>query len=76
MNLLKQIAFFVFYCIALGTVTACALVVILHAVFGFSMALALLSKFTTLGFFPVGAGFAFAFYLAAERPGMDELQRA
>ena len=34
------------------------------AVFGFSMALALLSKFTALGFFPVGAGLALAFYLA------------
>src|ERR1019366_7359579 len=45
------------------------------AIFGFSMALALLSKFTTLGFFPVGAGLGLAFYLAAERPGMDEIQR-
>jgi hypothetical protein len=45
------------------------------AVFGFSMALALLSKFTTLGFFPVGAGIALVFYLAAERPGMDGLKQ-
>jgi hypothetical protein len=45
------------------------------AVFGFSMALAMLSKFTTLGFFPVGAGIALAFYLAVERPGMDKLKQ-
>jgi hypothetical protein len=45
------------------------------AVFGFAMALALLSKFTALGFFPVGVGLALAFYLAAERPGMDRLKQ-
>jgi 4-amino-4-deoxy-L-arabinose transferase-like glycosyltransferase len=45
------------------------------AIFGFCMALALLSKFTTLGFFPVGAAIALAFYLAAERPGMQRLKR-
>ena len=44
-------------------------------IFGFCMALALLSKFTTLGFFPVGAAIALAFYLAAERPGMDRLKQ-
>jgi len=44
------------------------------AIFGFCLALALLSKFTTLGFFPVGAAIALAFYLAAERPGMDQLK--
>src|ERR1017187_5780284 len=43
------------------------------AVFGFSLALAMLSKFTTLGFFPVSAAIALAFYLAAERPGIDRL---
>ena len=43
------------------------------AIFGFSLALAMLSKFTTLGFFPVSAVVALAFYLAAERPGMDRL---
>jgi hypothetical protein len=43
-------------------------------IFGFCMALALLSKFTTLGFFPVGAAIALAFYLAAERPGMKHLK--
>src|SRR5206468_350035 len=45
------------------------------AIFGFCMALALLSKFTTLGFFPVGAALALLFYLAAERPGMERLAR-
>jgi hypothetical protein len=45
------------------------------AVFGLCMALALLSKFTTLGFFPVGAGIALVFYLAAERPGVDRLHQ-
>ena len=45
------------------------------AIFGFCMALALLSKFTTLGFFPVGAAIALAFYLAAERPGMERLKQ-
>jgi hypothetical protein len=45
------------------------------AVFGFCMALAMLSKFTTLGFFPVGAVIALAFYLAAERPGMERLKQ-
>ena len=44
-------------------------------VFGFCMALALLSKFTTLGFFPVGAAIALVFYLAAERPGIDRLKQ-
>ena len=43
------------------------------AIFGFSLALAMLSKFTTLGFFPVSAAIALAFYLAAERPGIDRL---
>jgi hypothetical protein len=45
------------------------------AVFGFCLALALLSKFTALGFFPTGAGIALAFYLAAERPGMRRLKQ-
>ena len=45
------------------------------AIFGFCMALAMLSKFTTLGFFPVGAAIALVFYLAAERPGMDKLKQ-
>ncbi|HEY1495941.1 MAG TPA: glycosyltransferase family 39 protein [Candidatus Solibacter sp.] len=45
-----------------------------HAVlFGFCTALALLSKFTALGFLPAGAAIAFLFYLAAERPGMTKL---
>ncbi|MCX6628693.1 MAG: glycosyltransferase family 39 protein, partial [Candidatus Solibacter sp.] len=44
-------------------------------VFGFCMALALLSKFTTLGFFPMGAGIGLGFYLAAERPGMEGLKQ-
>ena len=44
-------------------------------IFGFCMALALLSKFTTLGFFPVGAAIALVFYLAAERPGIDRLKQ-
>ena len=43
------------------------------AVFGFCTALALLSKFTSLGFLPAAAGIAFLFYLAAERPGMEKL---
>ena len=45
------------------------------AIFGFALALAMLSKFTTLGFFPVSAAIALAFYLAAERPGMDRLKQ-
>jgi hypothetical protein len=45
------------------------------AVFGFCMALAMLAKFTTLGFFPVGAAIALVFYLAAERPGIDRLKQ-
>ena len=43
------------------------------AVFGLCTALALLSKFTALGFLPVGAAVAFLFYLAAERPGVAKL---
>lgn len=43
------------------------------AIFGFCLALALLSKFTTLGFFPLGAAFALGFYIAAARPGIDGL---
>jgi Dolichyl-phosphate-mannose-protein mannosyltransferase len=43
------------------------------AVFGICTALALLSKFTAIGFLPVGAGVAFLFYLAAERPGVAKL---
>jgi hypothetical protein len=43
------------------------------AVFGFAMALAMLAKFTTLAFFPVGAGIALACYLAAERPGIGAI---
>ena len=47
-----------------------------HAmIFGFCMALALLSKFTTLGFFPMAAALALAFYLAAARPGIGGLMR-
>ena len=42
-------------------------------IFGLCTALALLSKFTSLGFLPVGAAAAFLFYLAAERPGMAKL---
>ncbi len=45
------------------------------SVFGFCLALAMLSKFTTLAFFPVGAGIALAFYLAAERPGIERLKK-
>jgi hypothetical protein len=43
------------------------------AIFGFCMALAMLSKFTTLGFFPAGAVLGLAFYLMAKRPGLDRL---
>jgi 4-amino-4-deoxy-L-arabinose transferase-like glycosyltransferase len=43
------------------------------AIFGLCMALALLSKFTTLGFFPAAAGIALLFYLAAERPSVEHL---
>jgi 4-amino-4-deoxy-L-arabinose transferase-like glycosyltransferase len=42
-------------------------------VFGLCTALALLSKFTAIGFLPVAAAVAFAFYLAAERPAMANL---
>ena len=44
-------------------------------VFGLCTALALLSKFTSLGYLPMGAVFAFLFYLAAERPGMAKLKQ-
>src|SRR5207245_8569583 len=43
-------------------------------VFGLCTALALLSKFTSLGFLPAGATIAFLFYLAAARPGMAKLK--
>ncbi len=43
--------------------------------FGFCLALALLSKFTTLGFFPAAVAIAFVFYLACERPGMRLLKQ-
>ena len=43
------------------------------AIFGFCLALALLSKFTALGFFPMGAFIALAYYVAAQRPGMNQL---
>jgi len=45
------------------------------AIFGFALALAMLAKFTTLGFFPVGAAIALAFYLAAAWPGWGGLFR-
>ena len=41
--------------------------------FGAATALAVLSKFTALGFFPVAAVFALAVYVAAERPGLKRL---
>jgi hypothetical protein len=40
---------------------------------GAATAMAVLSKFTALGFFPVAAVFALAVYLAAERPGWKRL---
>ena len=40
---------------------------------GAATAMAVLSKFTALGFFPVAAVFALAVYLAAERPGGKQL---
>ncbi len=43
------------------------------AIFGLCTALALLSKFTSLGFLPSGAVIAFLCYLAVERPGMAKL---
>jgi hypothetical protein len=43
------------------------------AIFGFCMALTLLSKFTALGFFPMGAAIALTYYLAARRPGVSSL---
>jgi 4-amino-4-deoxy-L-arabinose transferase-like glycosyltransferase len=42
-------------------------------VFGLCTALALLSKFTAIGFLPAAAAVAFLFYLAAERPGVSKL---
>ena len=45
------------------------------AIFGFCLALALLSKFTTLGFFPLGAAIAFLFFLSSARPGIAGLKR-
>ncbi|MEO8594604.1 MAG: glycosyltransferase family 39 protein [Candidatus Solibacter sp.] len=45
------------------------------AIFGFCLALAMLSKFTSLGFFPMAVAIALAYYLAARRPGMAELVR-
>jgi hypothetical protein len=45
-----------------------------HSVlFGLCTALALLSKFTSLGFLPVSAALAFLFYLAVQRPGLSRL---
>ena len=44
-------------------------------VFGFCMALAMLCKFTALGFFPGGAALALAGFLAAERPGWERLAK-
>jgi len=44
------------------------------AVFGFLLALALLCKFTALGFFPVAACIARVFYMAAGRTGMAGLK--
>jgi 4-amino-4-deoxy-L-arabinose transferase-like glycosyltransferase len=41
--------------------------------FGAATALAVLSKFTALGFFPVAAVFALVVYLVAERPGLKRL---
>jgi hypothetical protein len=40
---------------------------------GAATALAVLSKFTALGFFPVAAVFALAVYLVSERPGLERL---
>ena len=40
---------------------------------GFATGLAVLSKFTTLGFFPAAAVLALVFYIAAERPGVRKL---
>jgi hypothetical protein len=42
-------------------------------IFGAATALAVLSKFTALGFLPVAAVFALAVYLIAERPGWKRL---
>jgi 4-amino-4-deoxy-L-arabinose transferase-like glycosyltransferase len=42
-------------------------------ILGLGSALAGLSKFTALGFFPLGLALAFLFYLAAERPGFARL---
>lgn len=45
-----------------------------HAVFfGLFSGLAVLSKFTTLGFYPVGLGLALICYLAVERPSVARL---
>jgi Dolichyl-phosphate-mannose-protein mannosyltransferase len=45
-----------------------------HALlFGVFSALAVLSKFTALGFYPLGLGFALVCYLAAERPSVSRL---
>jgi hypothetical protein len=45
------------------------------AVFGFMLALAMLAKFTTLAFFPVGACLARLFYMAAGRTGESGLKQ-
>jgi hypothetical protein len=45
------------------------------AVFGLCVAMAALSKFTALGFFPACAAMAFLFYWVAERPTLDTLKR-
>jgi hypothetical protein len=44
-------------------------------IFGLCTALAFLSKFTALGFLPIGAAAAFLLYLAAERPGVRKLKQ-
>ena len=43
--------------------------------FGFCGALAILSKFTSLAFFPAAATIALLFYVASARPGFAALQR-
>jgi 4-amino-4-deoxy-L-arabinose transferase-like glycosyltransferase len=45
------------------------------ALFGFCVAMALLSKFTAIGFFPASAAIAILFYLASARPGFGRLKQ-
>jgi hypothetical protein len=46
------------------------------ALFGASTGLAMLSKFSTLAFFPAGVGLALAWYFVTERPKLDWLLSA